>query len=307
MKIHLVIILQIVIASVGFAQNPKEVLLIGTMHQVSKAKKNAYRPMLKKAIAYAPEAIYVERQMKEDTVSVKNYFPEFYAKADSLRKVKSFDLDKIEMLKNRNLNDLDSSEAKLLASYYYCQFDYANYHYYSYVSRFGVRSAGKRSDRTENVDLSIPLAIEMDIKEIRSMDNQTYYQEYQDNWRACDKASESDGEVMYFKKGIRKANFQGVWGFFFGLGKMVNKSKVSNLYHELNSFEYRKTSCEPCDKGNYYWDYRNTQMAKNIATQISQGGEEKSVVIVGAGHIYGLIEALERDYPELKIKLYKDL
>ena len=307
MKIQILIVLQLFLSGLIFAQYTQEVLLVGTMHQVSPAKRNAYKPMLRKAIAYEPEAIYVERAMKEDTVSVKNFFPEFYAKADSIRRLKRFDKNELRMLKNKDLNNLTSDEALTLASYYYSQLDYANYHFYSYIKRFGVRGAGKLSDRTENTDLSAPLAIAMDIKEIRSMDNQTYAHEYYENWKACDKKSALDGEDKYFKKAMRKANFHDVTGFIFGLGKMVNKEKVAELYHELNSFEYRKTSCEPCDKGNYYWDDRNTQMANNIAKQVKSGGEEKSIVIVGSGHLYGLVEAFKRDHPELKIKLYNNL
>ncbi len=227
--------------------------------------------------------------------------------ANKTLRILSIPEEEIRAFKKNDLNELVCDEAKLLAAYYYCQFDYANYQYYSYLSRFGVRSAGKHSNRTENTDLSIPLAIQMDIREIRSMDDQTYMKEYHDYWKACSVTTDSDGEIKYFKKELRKASFYDVQGFLFGVGKMVNKEKVAALYHGLNSFEFRKTNCESCDKGNYYWDYRNKKMANNIAKQVLAGNELRSVVVVGAGHIYGLIDAFERDFPEIKVKLYRDL
>ena len=51
----------------------KELLIIGTMHTVPNIVKNAYRPLLKYAIDYAPEAIYVEYIQARDTISLKNH------------------------------------------------------------------------------------------------------------------------------------------------------------------------------------------------------------------------------------------
>ena len=54
--------------------------------------------MLKNAFEYKPEAIYVEYQMKEDSVSVKNYAAKFYVGSDSLNKMLVFDLAAIRAI-----------------------------------------------------------------------------------------------------------------------------------------------------------------------------------------------------------------
>ena len=306
-QINIIAILIILFTNQIFAQHTKEVILVGTMHQLPKIAKHAYKPMLNKAISYQPQAIYIERAMKEDSVSLKNYFPKFYQKADSLSKIMKFDSNILDDLRNKELTELTYEEAKMLANYYYTQKDYANFKYYCYISKFGDNGAGKMSNRTENMDLSYPLGVKMNIPELRSMDDQTYYKEY---WNAsvdCNKAGRTDGGAQDFKKVYRKANFRDVIGFLTGLGKSVNSEKTAALYHNINSFEFRKTSCEPCDKANYYWDYRNAKMARNIATQIRANDEVKNMVIVGAGHLYGLVEAFERDHPDIKVKMYSEL
>jgi pheromone shutdown protein TraB len=48
-------------------------------------------------------------------------------------------------------------------------------------------------------------------------------------------------------------------------------------------------------------------MARNIAEQVIEKEYKKNIVIVGAGHVIGLKEALEKNYPELKVQLmYED-
>ena len=58
-----------------------------------------------------------------------------------------------------------------------------------------------------------------------------------------------------------------------------------------------------CEDGRRYWNERNSRMADNIAQQIIQSNNERSIVIVGAAHIVGLEEALKAKYPNLKVKL----
>ena len=50
-------------------KQPQEVLIIGTMHTVPKIVKKSYKPMLKFAKKYNPEAIFVESPMPNDTIS----------------------------------------------------------------------------------------------------------------------------------------------------------------------------------------------------------------------------------------------
>jgi len=96
-KIIITMLLCMVMLTIS-AQQQQEVVIIGTMHSVPGIVSQAYKPMLKKAIKYQPQDIYVERQPAWDTVSVKNYFPKFYAKADSLNKATQFDQKEIDRL-----------------------------------------------------------------------------------------------------------------------------------------------------------------------------------------------------------------
>ena len=51
----------------------KELLIIGTMHEVPSIVSHSYRPLLKYAKKYKPEAIFVEDIRPDDTLSLKNY------------------------------------------------------------------------------------------------------------------------------------------------------------------------------------------------------------------------------------------
>jgi len=286
----------------------QELVIIGTMHTVSGMTPRAYKPMLKKAIKYQPQAIYVERQPTWDTTSIKNYFPQFYALGDSLAKARTFDLATIEQLLAKATAELSNEELVELRQYYLAGRDYANTEYYGRIIKHGLKGADKPT-RNENGDLTYPLGIAMGIKEIRSMDNQTYYNEYFKTWKACDRASQTDGEARHLKKALSKMTLNEVTGIltFKQLGSIYNKPKNADLMHRMNSMEYRQTPCEPCDQANEYWDYRNKMMAQNTATQIIQSGDQRSVIIVGAGHIYGIMEAMARDYPQIKVIRYNDM
>ena len=52
-----------------FAQE-KELLIIGTMHTVPSVVSHSYKPLLKYAKEYKPEAIFVEDISPEDTLSL---------------------------------------------------------------------------------------------------------------------------------------------------------------------------------------------------------------------------------------------
>jgi len=290
------------------AQQQQEVVIIGTMHTVPGIVSKAYRPMLKNAIKYQPQDIYVERQPSWDTVSVKNYFPEFYAKADSLSRAISFDMVVIDALLEKPTVHLSQEEANTLKLYFYANLDFANMEFYRRVARYGVEGYDKPS-RNENGDLTYPLAIAMDIKNIKSMDNQTYYTEYGKTWRACDAEGKKDGEYKLLEKALRKfwwRDHTGILGLS-GLGRIANKPKNTALSHSVNSMEYRDTNCDVCDEANYYWDYRNEQMVKNTAEQILASGNIRNVVVVGAGHVEGMIDALVQNYPQLKVIRYLDM
>ncbi len=52
-----------------------------------------------------------------------------------------------------------------------------------------------------------------------------------------------------------------------------------------------------------YWNERNARMAQNIAKQVLESDNERSIVIVGAAHIAGLEKELKENYPNLMVRL----
>ena len=65
--------------SLVFGQQ-KEIVLVGTMHQVPKILKNSYKPLYKKSLAYKPDAIFVETAMPDDSLSWQ-YLKNGYSKS----------------------------------------------------------------------------------------------------------------------------------------------------------------------------------------------------------------------------------
>ena len=61
----------------------KEILIIGTMHEVPKLVKNSYKPLLKYALKYKPDAIYVECVRSNDSISLSYDIPEFVKDVES--------------------------------------------------------------------------------------------------------------------------------------------------------------------------------------------------------------------------------
>ncbi|MEL6944978.1 MAG: hypothetical protein AAFO82_20165, partial [Bacteroidota bacterium] len=94
----LIFIASLLLASPLFAQTQKEVYIIGTMHTVPKIVKNSYKPLLKEAKKYNPDAIYVERVRAEDSLSLKNYYPRFLHFSDSISTVLDVDAIKFNNL-----------------------------------------------------------------------------------------------------------------------------------------------------------------------------------------------------------------
>lgn len=303
----IIISLVLVFLTSAFAQ--KEVVIIGTMHGVPKLTKNAYRPMLKKAKDYQPEAIFVERPQASDSVSFRNYFPEMAARIDSIREVSDVDMEAVKEAQKKSLSEMQVADFKLLNSYHYQNYDYANAEYYSYLAKFGLEGS-KKPGRNENKDLTAKLGIAMGLTEIHSMDNQWYYEEYAKGWSACSKADRVDKDKgrKRITRQLIGSTFKGVFSALFGrLGAYVNAKKTTELYHKANSFRYREISCEACEEGTKYWDLRNQGMARNIGNQIRSNDNTRNVVVVGAGHLVGLQEVLEREFPDIKVRLYREL
>ncbi len=290
-----------------FAQ--QEVLIVGTMHGVYGLAKKSYRPMLKKAKAYQPDAIYVERIPAWDTLSMKDYYAGFLACADTLSQKLSLDENEVKTAQQKTLDQMTEADFKLLYQHYQLSLDYANMQLYSNLVSYGLD--GKRKLRGhEMTDVSIPLAIEMGMTKLYSMDFQQYFKDYGKAWRACeknDKESKDKGAKRIKRQLIRLSIEEGLNGAFGSLGKYTNREKTVREYHELNSFRYRETSCKPCEDGTMYWDLRNLEMARNIGNQVQEHRHQKSVVVVGAGHVVGLQEALAKEFPDIKVRLYREL
>lgn len=292
---------------VGQVNTQQEVLIIGTMHEVPKIIGNSYKPLLKKAKAYDPQAIFVERPQASDTLSLQNVYTKFLHLSDSLNISIALNQAGLAAAMAKPLSAMNTADFKLLNRYYILERDYANAEYYKYLSRYGF-SGPKKPTRNENGDLTAKLGIHLGLKEIHSMDNQWYRKEYHQAWSACVKAGKKDGEIEILKKlnkgAFWKERYNGATAQY---GRYTNAPKTTQLYHTINSFRYRETPCEPCTEGGKYWDLRNLEMARNIGNQIRGNGKERSVVVVGAGHVVGLKEALAAEYPEITVKLLNEV
>ena len=62
--------------------------------------------------------------------------------------------------------------------------------------------------------------------------------------------------------------------------------------HQLNSYRYVKYATEACSLGTRYWDERNYRIAQNILNQVRSSQKSRNLVVIGAGHVIGLREAL---------------
>lgn len=289
------------------SQNQKEVVLIGTMHTVPKIVKNAYSPMLRKAKKYQPERIYVERVRKTDTVSLNYYYKNFLVYSDSVKA--TLDLKSFEnpAVLNKSLDQMTVEDFKFLKQYYLIQRDYANFKYFQYLEVYGLKGKKKKS-RNENDDLTHKLAIHMKHTSISSMDDQQTNHLYSKAWRKCSKEGRNNGNSKALSKLYGKDSRSDIWAALTkALAKTNNKTKKMERYHIINSFRYVKTETEGCVEGRKYWDLRNQKMAHHLGTQIEEGNHQKNVLIVGAGHVVGIKEVLEKSYPNIKIILYNDL
>lgn len=291
-------------------ESKKEVILMGTMHTVPKIVKHSYKPMLKKALKYNPQAIYVESPMANDSISwnyLKNGWSKgyqwFYKLSDSLQKSFSFDQQRFDQVltkehKNMNQDDLDY----LINSFGYLR-DNGNHEYYTYIKKYGVKGA-KKPTRHEDGDLTYKLALKLGVKRVVNMDDQRTNEEYHAAWKKCGREGAKNGNnkisQKLYKKDYNSAIFPAI---FRGLGKHTNKRESLERLHKMSSFTYVKVPTPGCTEGERYWNERNMRMARNIATQVLASEHQKNIVIVGASHIIGLEKELKGKYPNLKVKL----
>ncbi len=289
--------------SLAAQDQEKEVFIMGAMHTVSKFTKKAYKPLYKIAKEYEPQAIYIESIPKEDSLSIANTIPRFLEVSDSLAQVFDYDEEKINRLFVTDLKDMTVEDFGYLKQYFITQRDYANYRYYYYLQIYGAEGA-KKPLRNENQDITFKLALHQNMKTISSMDNQTYRKEYFLAWRGCSSKGKENGDNKYLIKYSIKDILGGLMPSLFGkLGLYSNKMNAAKRMHIINSFRYCESGEGDCEEGKRIWDYRNARMVENIAKQVNEQEHKRNLVVVGAGHVYGMIEEFKRNYPEIKIKV----
>jgi hypothetical protein len=236
---------------------------------------------------------------------MKNTYPKFLHLVDSLRNVWELDSHQLAQAECKALNNMQKADFSIMKQKYILEGDHANAQFYRYLEKYGLEGSPKPSQE-EDGDLTAKLAIHLGLKELRSMDNQWHRPEYHRAWAACNKADRKDGEVKKLKKIYRSLIRTEITAGLFGrVGMYTNNPKIMTKYHIINSFRYRETDCEPCVEGRELWDARNLQMARNIGDQIRENSQTRNIVIVGAGHVIGLQEVLEREYPDITVKLLR--
>lgn len=292
------------------AQNKsQEILIIGTMHTVPKIVKKSYKPMLKFAKKYNPEAIYVESPMANDTISwnyLKNgwskSYQKFYKLSDSLQNSFEFNQDIFNTLSTKKYSNLKENEIDYLINSYAYKRDNGNYGLHIYLKKYGFKGS-KKPTRHEDGDLSYKLALEKNVR-VLNMDDQQTNKEYHIAWKKCVKEGSKNGSNLVGSKINKKQyNSAKIPAILRRLGKHTNKRESLNILHKMSSFSYVTEETEGCVEGRKYWNERNMRMAKNIATQVLESGKTKNIVMVGASHVIGLEKELKANYPNLKIIL----
>ncbi len=303
---HLILIISILFSIQNSQAQQKEVFIIGTMHQVSKTFKNSYRPLLKKGIEYNPDAIFVERLRPKDTFEISMIFDKFYHFSDSLEKVYPQDEGRFQKLLQTDLKLMSKEDFNFMMYSFIIKKDYGNYRYYLYLKKYGLKGSPK-SLRNENDDLSHRLAIAKNMTQLYAMDDQHKRPEYFKAWMDCSKKGKENGNQKVLKRLGIKDFFRAMIPAITGrLGFYTNSKKTIEYYHTSNSFRYTKTECQSCEDGKYYWDLRNAKMAQNIVEQIDEHQFNKNLVVVGAGHVIGIKEAIEKNYPHIKVRIMSD-
>ena len=288
----------------------KEIVLVGTMHTVPKIVKNSYKPMLKKAFKYKPQAIYVESPMPNDSISW-NYlkdgwskaYQKFYKLSDSLKKSFDFNQDIFNKTLKKEHGKMTQKDLNYLINSFGYLRDNGNHEYYSYIKKHGIEGV-KKPTRHEDGDLTYKLALKLGIKRVVNMDDQQTNKEYHAAWRKCAREGAKNGNNEIVKKLNRKDyNSAIIPAIFRGLGRHTNKRKSLDRLHKLASFTYVKEKTQGCTEGERYWNERNERIAKNIAVQVLTSNHKKNIVLIGASHIKGLEKALRWNYPQLRVKL----
>ena len=273
------------------------------MHEVPSIVSHSYRPLLKYAKKYKPEAIFVEDIRPDDTLSLKNFTPLFLKIADSISHVNTLDEQRFNDLRSKNLAEMDAADFEFLSEAYLQMRDRANYTYYDYLKTYGI-AGPKKPLRKENGDLIFPLAISMGITELLPVDDHQTEPEYQRAWRSAMKASSGTDDGKILAKMIKKDSRSRVWPALWGrLGKYTNKPATLQRFYQMNSCRYVTKPNEYSQAVQQLWDARNHRIAENIADQMKARPYHKGILIIGAGHVISVKEMLRQVYPELQVRL----
>ena len=311
-QITLIILFMLSILTVSSQNNQQEILIIGTMHTVPTIVKKSYKPMLRFAKKYNPDAIYVESPMANDAISweyLKNGwskgYKKFYIISDSLKRTFNFNQQKFDKLSSMKYGNLNNNDIDFLINSYGYLRDNGNYDLMMYIKKYGIKGA-KKPTRHEDCDLTYKLALDKNLK-VQNMDDQRTNKEYHNAWNKCSKEGTANGNnAISAKLNKKQYNSAMIPALFRGLGKHTNKRKTLNRLHKMSSFNYVMEDTRGCLEGRKYWNERNMRMAKNIASQVLKSGKTKSILMVGASHVIGLEKELKENFPNLKITLMND-
>ncbi len=312
-RITIIIVFILSIFNLSSQEYQQEILIVGTMHTVPKIVKNSYKPMLRFAKKYKPEAIFVESPMANDSISWKYLkngwskgYQKFYKLSDSLQKTFNYNDKKFNATIRKDFSSMNDRDLDYLIKSFIYKRDNGNYELYTYLKKYGVNGS-KKPTRHEDGDLTYKLAIAMNHKKVINMDDQQTNKEYHLAWNKCSKEGVKNGNntanSKLYKKSYNSAILPAV---FRKLGKHTNKRKSLQQLHDMASFSYVIKDTEGCKEGRKYFDERNMRMAKNIAEQILASKKTKNIIIVGAAHVIGLEKEFIKNYPNLKVILMNE-
>lgn len=279
----------------------KEVFLVGIIKN-SKLTKEPYRPLLKIAKAYQPQAIYVQSIPAFDTTSLRNAYGNFLDKSDSILSHSVFDMSHIAFLQNKKLKELKPYQHEKLSKFYYSNRSNANRLMHEYFAKNKLNKSTLVSNN-ENTNLIFPLALEMNISYLYSIDDQTERTAYQKSWKDCTSQSKLDEQDKKGKKILSKLTRGETFSSLFNRqAYFLNKKSTIKAYHHLYSFRYRTEPFPACTEGTQIWDRKNQKIADNIGKQVTQNPFTKNIIFIEPANILGVKAFLEAAYPEIKVK-----
>lgn len=282
----------------------KEILIIGTMHTVPSIVKHSYAPLLKKAIDYQPDAILTEDIMPEDSISLINYTPSFLKRAEEALKESSLDENKSKQLQSKALSEMTHEDFMYLKNAFLLKKDRANYNYYSYLAEYGLKGSPKPL-RNESDDVTHKLAIAMNIRQLLPIDNHHYDKEYNKAWGEAVNSGAENGDLKKYNSMEKKiSSKQKINGMMGRLGRFTNKRSTLEHYYLTNSVRYADHPNEKTELAKTLWDERNQRMAENIIKQMNESSATRYVLIVGAGHVISLENAIKSLKQDIVIKTY---